>query len=290
MRARVLGRVVLAAVLGLGLGCAQGALAWGEVGHRTIAQIAQANISPVTAAHVADLMKAEGGLGTAACPVKNLADAAVWPDCLRGDAGRWAYTFPWHFQDSEVPGERFEIKANCAYGACATAQIERTRRIVADKGLPAAQRLEALAFLAHFVGDLHQPLHAAEHEHDHGGNAVKVRYPGTPDGNLHWFWDSAVAERAVAGAAAPVVRVYGAQERAALAGGGVGDWAQESWVLARDVVYPQVYGHAPAKGEVLSGVVTLSAGQVEEDAVVARGRIVAAGLRLARVLDEALGQ
>ena len=281
-------KAMLATVAALAVGWAQPVLAWGDVGHRTIAALAQANITPETAARIADLLKAEGGLGTPACPVKSLSDAAVWPDCLRGDSPRWAYTFPWHFHDSEVPGPGFEIKANCSYGICATAQIERNRRIVADKSLPVAQRLEALAFLAHIVGDLHQPLHAAEHDHDHGGNGVKVSYPGNPDGNLHWLWDSAIAERAVA--TAPVVRVYSAQERARIATGGVGDWAQESWVVARDVVYPQVYGHAPARAEVLPGVVVITQAQVDADAPVARARLVAAGLRLARVLDEALGQ
>lgn len=283
-------KALFATVAALAVGWAQPALAWGDVGHRTIAAIAQANIKPETAAHIADLLKAEGGLGTPACPVKSLSDAAVWPDCLRGDSQRWAYTFPWHFQDSEVPGPGFDIKGNCSYGACASAQIERNRRILADKSLPVAQRLEALAFLSHIVGDLHQPLHAAEHEHDHGGNSVKVDYPGNPNGNLHWLWDSAIAERAVVTAPAPVVRAYAPEEKAKIATGGVADWAQESWVVARDVVYPQVYGHAVAKGEVASRPVTMTQAQIDADAPVARERIVAAGLRLARLLDEALGQ
>ena len=296
MRARYSARPIkalfatVATVAALAVGWAQPALAWGEVGHRTIAAIAQANIKPETAARIADLLKAEAGLGTVACPVKSLADAAVWPDCLRSDSPRWAYTFPWHFHDSEVPGPGFDLKANCSYGGCVTAQIDRTRRIVADKSLPVAQRLEALAFLTHFVGDLHQPLHAAEHEHDHGGNAVKVDYPGNPNGNLHWLWDSTIAERAVVTAPSPVVRAYTSEERAKIATGTVGDWAQESWVVARDVVYPQVYGHAAGKGEQPHGVVTITQAQIDADAPVARGRIVAAGLRLARVLDEALGQ
>ncbi len=283
-------RALIAATLAFTLGSAQPALAWGDVGHRTIAAIALANVSPATAAQIDQLLTAEAGLGTPTCKVKSFADAATWPDCLRGEAWRWAYTFPYHYQDSDVPGPGFNAHANCPNGACATAQIERDRRIVADKSLPAAQRLEALAFLAHIVGDIHQPLHAAEHDHDHGGNGVKVSYAGNANGTLHWLWDSAMAERGVATAPSPIIRTYSAAERAQIATGQPADWAQESWVLARDVVYPQVFGHAVAAGEMPSGTFAVSDAQIDAGAPVARQRLVQAGLRLASVLDAALGQ
>ncbi|NBC36539.1 endonuclease [Novosphingobium sp. FSY-8] len=280
----------LVAAAALPLAAPSPALAWGEVGHHTVANIALANVSPATAAAIAELLKAEKGLGTPKCPVTTIAQAGYWPDCLRSDSWRWAYTFPWHYQDGEVTLPAFDIKANCPQTACVTAQIERSRRVLADKSIPAPQRLEALAFLTHFVGDLHQPLHAAEHAHDAGGNGVKVvRADGKID-SLHWYWDKDTAEGALALMGPPLVRAYSADDRAALATGGVEDWAKESWAIARDVVYPQVFGHAPAEGEKLSAPVSITAEQNAANARIARDRLTRAGLRLARLLDEALGQ
>jgi hypothetical protein len=69
-------------------------MAWGDLGHRTIANIALANVSPKTKAAIAALLKAQAGLGTTQCPVHSLGDAATWPDCLRSESWRWGHTFP----------------------------------------------------------------------------------------------------------------------------------------------------------------------------------------------------
>ncbi|HZU62784.1 MAG TPA: S1/P1 nuclease [Novosphingobium sp.] len=265
------------------------AMAWGNAGHRMVAEIAEANVPPQVQAEIAQLLAAEAGLGTPACRVHSLADAATWPDCLRGEDWRWAYTFAWHYQDADVLGHGFDAAAHCTYGNCVTAQIARNRRILADRHLPAAQRLEALAFLAHFVGDIHQPLHAADHDDDHGGNGVKASWPGDVPSSLHWFWDKAVAERAIATAPGPMVRLYSAEERARIATGQPADWAQESWQIAHDVVYPQAFGHLPARGEAPPAMVVMSQQQLDADAPIGRQRLVQAGLRLARELTAALG-
>ncbi len=51
----------------------------------------------------------------------------------------------------------------------------------------------ALKFLIHFMGDLHQPLHAID-DHDHGGNEKKVTLAGAHAGSLHHYWDSTFVE------------------------------------------------------------------------------------------------
>ena len=279
---------IVLALLGMGFGFARPALAWGEQGHRLIADIAQANVSPRTAAAIAQLLRAEQGLTTPACHVTSLSDAAVWPDCLRGDPERWRYTFAWHYQGGPVCAAGFDPHAHCPGGNCITAQIERDRAVLANRARPAAERLAALAFLAHFVGDIHMPLHAADN-HDRGGNDVIASWPGHPEGNLHQLWDGTMAARAIATARVPLVRVYSAEERARLAGGGVGDWARESWDIARGVVYPEAFGRQLC-GAHGAGPVEISLAQIDAAAPVARRRLVQAGLRLARVLDEALGR
>jgi hypothetical protein len=50
------------------------------------------------------------------------------------------------------------------------------------------QKIEALKFIVHFVGDLHQPMHVSREE-DKGGNTIQVNYAGVGT-NLHALWDS----------------------------------------------------------------------------------------------------
>ena len=270
------------------------ALAWGPAGHRAIADLALANVSPRTAARLRLLLANDRGLGTPACRIHNLADASVWPDCLRADADRWGYTFPWHYQDHPVCSA-FDINTDCANGNCVTQQIGRMRRILANTALPQAQRLEALAFLVHFVGDLHQPLHEGDHE-DHGGNSVSITsQPPVPawEGGpirpitLHWFWDKTMAERALAQAPA-LVRAYTPAERARIATGEVADWAKESWDLARTRVYPGAFGKLPCDQPGKADV-AISEAEIAAEVPIARQRLEQAGLRLAKVLDQALG-
>jgi hypothetical protein len=263
------------------------AMAWGAYGHRTVAAIALANIKPATRARIDVLLRQERQLGTPKCRVRSLQDAAVWPDCIKGENWRWGYTSPWHYQDEPVCGE-FNIKADCANGNCVTAQIDRNQRILADRSLPAAQRLEALIFVTHFVGDIHQPLHGADN-HDQGGNAVKSPYGIAPGWNLHSIWDTAMAERAISAAQPPLVRRYSAAERAELAGGKPEDWLRESWQIAKDFLYPQAFGgKIPCQGEEPK-VTTWPESAIEASTPIIERRIEQAGLRLAAMLDQTLG-
>lgn len=262
------------------------ALAWGEYGHRTTAAIAIANVTPRTRAAIAALIRHERGLGTATCRVRSLSDAAVWPDCLRSEGWRWGYSFAWHYQTEPIC-KPYDPKANCAGGNCVSAQIERNRRILSDKTLPAAQRLEALAFLTHFVGDIHMPLHSGDNN-DRGGNDVKAVYGEAPVYNLHALWDGPQAERAISSAVPPLVRRYPLAERNALNGGTEADWGRESWALARQV-YARAFGLDPCGGAVLPGKVVWSNTAIEATLPDARLRLSQAGLRLARLLDQALG-
>jgi hypothetical protein len=171
-------RVFLILAAALASLAASPALAWGAYGHRTTAAIALENVTPRTRAEIRKLLHAAPQLVTPECPVKDLEDASVWPDCVRGEGWRWAYTFPWHYQNISVC-KPFDIKVKCLYGNCVTAQVERHARLLADRRLSSEQRLKSLIFLAHFVGDLHQPLHVGE-------NDVPKRNGRSPRPTLRW--------------------------------------------------------------------------------------------------------
>jgi hypothetical protein len=103
---------------------AQPALAWGELGHRTVGEIAYANVKPEVCAD-RRAAQGRGGLGDAFVQGGNLSDAAVYPDCLHAYMWRFAYTFPFHYQDIDVD-KPFDIKEGCANSICVTQQIART--------------------------------------------------------------------------------------------------------------------------------------------------------------------
>ena len=260
------------------------ARAWGYFGHETTAKIALANITPKTRAALARLLAHERELGTPECPLRTLENAATWPDCLRGQAWRWGYTFAWHYQTEPI-ALPYDARKNCPGGACVSAQIERNYRILADESLPANVRLEALAFMVHFAGDIHMPLHSGDNE-DRGGNDVETSYGIVPGLNLHSIWDTALAEHAITAARPPLVRLYSADERAALAGGRPADWGRESWELARGFVYRNALGRDPEAGEKPERA-ALTQEAIAAAVPVAEKRIAQAGLRIAALLDSA---
>lgn len=275
------------ALAAFGLG-ASPALAWGEYGHRTIAQMAEANISERAKTRMNALFAAEKLLATPQCPLRNIGDASVWADCIRRDDLRWGYTAPWHYINMDIC-KPFDIKANCPNGNCVGAQVARNAKLLADRSLPAHVRLEALAWLVHAMGDMHQPMHGGDRG-DQGGNKVSAAY-GIVEGrmNLHRLWDGPIAERAITQGPA-MVRRYTIDERRPYLGGTAEDWAIESWSLARDIAYPTAQ-HGPACGPPLKPGERARHDNADIEALipVVRQQVLRAGLRLADALEQALG-
>jgi len=259
------------------------AQAWGFYAHTVTADIALENVRPDTRAKIARLLEAAPQLGTPECALDTLEDASVWPDCLRGEYWRWGYTFAWHYQTEPIT-EPYDARKNCSGQGCVSAQVERNERILADESLPDNVRLEALAFLVHFIGDIHMPLHSGDLD-DRGGNDRKADYGIVQGLNLHWIWDGPLAERAISGDP-PIARRYSPAERAELAGGNAADWGRESWEIARGFVYPETFGCDPCAGE-LPRETALSQELIARSAPIARRRVLQAGLRMADYLDKA---
>jgi hypothetical protein len=261
------------------------ASAWGFYAHQQTAAIAEANVSPEVRAKIRALLAHEKELGTPDCPLRTLKDASVWADCVRREGWRWGYTAAWHYRTAPIC-QPFNPRANCAGGNCVTAQIARAQRILADERLPAAVQLEALAFMVHFAGDVHMPLHSGDNE-DQGGNARAADYGIRPGFNLHSIWDGPLAERAISDPADPVVRRYAPAERAELTGGTPDDWGRESWEIARSFVYPTAFDTENLCDGTLPKKTALSQDDIVRALPLARRRVVQAGLRIARLLDEA---
>lgn len=270
--------------LGALLGLSAPAAAWWDYGHETVARIALDEVSPTTRAEIRRLLRQGALLETPNCPVATIGQASVWADCIRrGD--RFSYTAPWHYQNVNVC-RPFDQESACANGNCVSAQVERNLRLLKDRTLPRRERLQALLFLIHFVGDLHQPLHAGDRG-DLGGNRFRAYYSRIQS-NLHAIWDGYLAERSISTPPADSLGLLGeveASQRTAMAQGSVEDWARESWEVSRRFAYGGVLGDPCAEVPAEPPVITQD--QIRALIPVVRTQVARGGLRLARLLDEA---
>ena len=282
---------ILACLAGLlaMLAAARPAQAYWEYGHESVARIAWEQMRPDTRRQVAALLRQGRSLETPECPVATIEQASVWADCIKPLGDRFAYVYSWHYQNVDVC-QPFDLKSACKDGNCVSAQIERNARLLADPKVPTRERLMALALLVHFVGDLHQPMHAGDHQ-DLGGNRVAANY-GIVGGraNLHSIWDGWLAERAIStppsGPSALLAQIPVA-ERTRIASGTVEDWSREMWGKARDLAYKTLVGDPCGPGPVERP--TLTEAQVRELIPDVRTDVVEGGIRLARLIDDALG-
>ena len=262
------------------------AAAWWDYGHETIARIAERNVRPDTRAAIRRLLARSSALDTPTCPARTIVQASLWPDCIRALGHRFSYASPWHYQN--VPICRpFDARSGCTDGNCISAQIQRNARLLADRSLPVRERVMALAFVVHLVGDLHQPLHVAD-RNDLGGNRQSVFYGIIPR-NLHLAWDGDLAERGIStppANAAGILSEFGAGDRAAMREGTPTDWARESWAVGRELAYGSLLADpCAAAGEDRP---VISEATTQRLIPVIRRQVARGGLRLARMLDEAL--
>ena len=175
---------------------APAALAWSNLGHRLVGELAQRHLTPAANAQVAELLAGEAE--------PSLAGVASWADDLRrSDADAFKKTASWHYINFPVGTCAYQPKRDCPDGNCVVGQIERQRAILADRTLPLATRRDALKFLVHLVGDVHQPLHSGNRT-DKGGNGYQISLrtdlkpeayaqkdyvDGVMGTNLHSIWD-----------------------------------------------------------------------------------------------------
>jgi hypothetical protein len=206
------------------------ALAWGSEGHRAVAAVAvQMLTGPAR-------QQAERLLAADADGARTWDAAAVWADQWRAAHRE---TAPWHFARGDVSKPDLDLAAACRK-SCVVKGVRQFAEQLADGSQPQQERIRALKFLVHLVGDLHQPLHVAG-DGDGGGNDVQVSFLGRRNLNLHHVWDDEILERArKASGRAAASLVLDAVERERIAEWARGtpeDWARESFVLSRSVAY-----------------------------------------------------
>jgi hypothetical protein len=179
------------------------AFAWGYEGHEIIPLAAYRFLDPAVREKIAAMLAADQDSLTG----HDIANAATWADRhrdsdRRGRGDHYRQTRQRHFVDVELADPNLDTAcfghpplapgtaaSNGPAQACVVDKIEQFTTEIADPRTDPAERLAALKFVLHFVGDLHQPLHAAD-DHDAGGNRKRVVADGFRPGNLHHFSDT----------------------------------------------------------------------------------------------------
>jgi hypothetical protein len=133
--------------------------AWGGEGHKIVANIAEVRLTPEPKAQVQALL--DGA---------HLADVSTWADEVRRDRPA---TSRWHYVDIPYEANSYDEARDCQatdHDDCVIAEIARAEKVLGDTSRSKSNRAEALKFLVHFVGDMHQPLHSIERKDPVTGN------------------------------------------------------------------------------------------------------------------------
>jgi hypothetical protein len=293
------------------LALASRAHAWGCEGHQIVALIARGELAPRVRDRVDRLLAEqpiERGLDRF-CDDPGLGrfvDASTWADDVR-EAPRYAHTDAWHFLNLPRAEPGGDVAKACPKAGCVTRAIRSAIETLQKRNAKAAARADALRFLIHFAGDLHQPLHAADNN-DRGGNCVLVdRVVGSSRERvkLHAAWDGAFVRQLMNGRSLRVTasdlasRHAGAIASARSLPIDVERWARESHRMAESIAYgklptpipiepparpPIARCPTPAKPAIHLNAAYRSAAR---DAIGAQ--LALAGARLARLLDSSLG-
>jgi hypothetical protein len=279
--------------------CATSAYAWSARGHAMVADIATRFLTPAATLQVATLLRDDLNADGKPSGRVTLAQVASWPDELRATPEQRA-TGVYHYDDVPICGIP-DRKLYCPDGKCATAWFATQLAILKERSQPALARNEALKWITHLVGDLHQPLHASDHD-DKGGNDVKITFFGKRaddpvDGragspyNLHTAWDRLIPYRMFderGGYEKFLADLPSPATRQAWEVGTIDTWAAESFVLARDFVYPSLPTHFECE-KAITEVVPLADAYYQPASEIAATQLRKAGVRLAKVLNDALG-
>ena len=267
------------------------ALAWGEEGHRMVGAIADKYLTPEAGRRVLALLKYDRLADREPSYRRTLGEIAYWADEIK-DMPWGKRRRAWHFDDIPVC-KVADASRYCRKGACASVQLSRHLDMLANTSESLRRKNEALKWVVHLVGDIHQPLHAATNG-DRGGNTVQVLFFGERENppygtiNLHTIWDIHMVRRLIrdkGGEDAIVSADISDAQRAAWERGSISEWVNESHAIATALVYPALPVAFSCSGRI-KGVQTIDQAYYSRAAPMIESQIRKAGIRLARVLNE----
>lgn len=262
------------------------ARAWGDDGHRVVGELGWRYLTPTAQVAVREALSEPG--------YESLAEAATWPDTYARRFPEYDPMKPFHYVNVDAKALSYQRERDCPYGCVVTALGQFIALLESrEPALSLNERRRAIYWIAHFMGDIHQPLHVA-HPDGKGGTATLLAFFEAPDKrSAHWIWDFGLIERrpppatAVASAIAtdqPAFRALADQLQAELSPAQLRAFqrttspvviANESLQLSRRSAYLKSQDHVDAAYE-------------SSRWPVVKAQLQKAGVRLAAVLNRAL--
>ena len=240
--------------------------AWGPKAHQVVGHVAEHFLQP----EVKIILQQKFN-------IKHLAQVAVWADDVRKSRGQK----PWHYSNIKK-GEWLYLKErDCPRGNCVVERIKYFHQTLKNRDLPGKKHREAIKYLVHFIGDIHQPLHLGN-QSDRGGNRINILFRGDST-NLHALWDSGIiasrAWRAKKYSRFLTHRIND-EDVSEWSDSTLVDWANESRRFALEFAYKVKKGRS----------VKLTKAYLERANEIIDLRLSQAGVRLAKLLNETLGE
>lgn len=236
---------------------------WGADGHRIVGRIAQHFLTPDARSLVDDLLAGQ-----------SLAEVSTWADEIKSDR-KWDWARPMHYANVATGSDGFVLERDCPARGCVIRAILDRSTVLRQDVAGHSKQAQALRFLVHFVGDIHQPLHVSRAE-DRGGNSIRVVFFGRQT-NLHRVWDTDLIRKAqmewrefadelVDSVTLPKRSEWGSNADPTT-------WADESWSLAMSHAYP-----IPSDGRIGDEYLARNIPVIKE-------RLAMGGVRLAHLLN-----
>ena len=277
-----------ASILSLVLACcsAQPLWAWGAEGHVVVCRIADEHLTPTARAQIKDLLDNRPIYDSKLCN---------WADYIRSSAvlnRKYKNHATWHYINIELATKQADHVVRMEEDHVISA-MARFRKVLTDPTISKDDRKEALFFLIHFAGDLHQPLHCCHRQEDRGGNLQLIRsFRGQVDPklNLHRVWDVDLFkyEKQNLTALDFASRLLGEiteVDRKKWATGGPSEWVWETHVVASKSVYQFTNG-TPLPPRDQPAVDLTEDNYIKANSPIVRSQLKKGGVRLAMFLNE----
>lgn len=263
-------------------------IVWGQNGHRIVAQICYNNLDQNVQKEIDKILGND-----------YLAQVATWPDFIRSEKN-WDFSKPWHFitvnsnttvqevidkaaKDPKINNvyEAIELMTSILKGDQAATElllnlVDSNKATLLNNSIKAT----ALAFLVHFIGDVHQPMHVGKNN-DFGGNKIHVLFFSEKT-NLHSVWDSGMLEKEGLSFTdfSGFIEMHTAPNKSAWQKANMIDWVQES-VEIREKIYNTIYDNTDRS----TGLPSMSYQYQHDFIEIVEARLGAAGYRAAKVLN-----
>lgn len=264
-------RIALLALFAFpGVAAAEPAM-WGGDGHRMVCGVAWQRLTSDGRALATRLL--------GSTDEKTFVDACIWADSVRSERPD---TYNYHFINIPAGAAGMDMDRDCAAPKrCAPWAIVHFGRVLGNAKADRTARVEALKWVLHFVGDLHQPLHAGR-PGDLGGNRVMVDFFGDRGNderrnNLHSVWDSQMLRRANMrwpDASNHLFRQIADDEAKSWETLNVTEWANESFRIDEEFVYGKLHSDGRIRNEYYKPALGI-----------AETRIMMGGVRLAHLIN-----